>query len=237
MIWTPPDTNPIKARMRKHLASKGIEAGELGARTSFNRVIEYKQVSNGTSPVFEIGAMATTDDVDQDQEVVLPEGCDWSVFERIGKHMYADHWYGIENRVGLARSWALRPNGPGRKGWFMTSVIRRDPDYPMRGAIIEAALESVVGLSIGFEKVDGSAPTPEESKRYPGVGYVIRKAKIFEVSFTFMPCNINCVSASVASVTDKHAERVAEWAVKSGRLRGFEELFSVPRRKRVVVLG
>lgn len=218
----------VKNRMRAEFG-RYIKGDHIGARTSFDRRIKTQQLSGGTA--FEITAMATTDRVDQMREVVLPDGCDWSTFEQLGKHMYADHRYGIENRIGFARSYALKATASNRKGWFIRAIVKPDPAFPKRGAFVEAAQDTNVGISIGFDLVDGSAPTEEEKRTYGGPEYMIRKCAIFELSFTLMPC---CLAAMTDAVTvdEEKAMEVSHYAIKHASTRHL----SVLARKRLVLV-
>lgn len=184
----------IKARHHRHLKNggKGIGVvGEFGAANS---------VRKGKDNADIIAAIATTNRVDLDQEVVLPEG---GVFDYLltNRKIFIDHCYDLPNLVGGLRSWMPWPNVDAQRGWQMTVGVLRNHPYPVPDAVLNIAQQIGIGTSIAFERLEGGAPTKEELKRFPGATSITRKWYAIEASFTAIPCNVD--SQSMAATVDK----------------------------------
>ncbi len=129
---------------------------------------------------------ATTDSVDLDREVVLPEGCDPTHFER-NKSVFVDHNYDTAYNVGtMRRVW--------REGntWKYSVNIFQGLRDPMADDIYARAQQGGIGASIGFQALDYGKPTADEAKRYPRAKMIIRKWSWVELSMTAMPANLDC---------------------------------------------
>ena len=145
----------------------------------------------------DIEGFATTDNVDEVEEVLLPEGADRSYFDRT-KILYADHRYDLASILGKVRY--IRPGvtPEGNRGWeFRAHVLTRD-NPALGGKVIDIVRQlGTIGVSIGYEPIEWGSPTQEEAKAYPKAKSIVRKWKMLEVSLTGMPCNSQCFARAV----------------------------------------
>lgn len=169
---------------RHNLGLEVKDAGMVGLSVLDMRVVE----ENGG---YEIEGMATTDDVDCDDEVILQDGLDWSVFNRY-KAIYMDHAYGTRNVVASLRRVTRRGNG-----WAMRARLMPVDKFEDAARVLELAKAGALGFSVGVLPMDRGAPNDMERKRWPKATSIIRKASVFEVSATPMPCNLSCAGVSV----------------------------------------
>lgn len=165
----------------------------------------------------DIVVMATTDDMDLEREVVVPEGADTGYFFR-NRSIFVDHQYTADRMIGKLRSAAPRykPDGT-QKGWLIRVHVLDLPNNPLPDDILTAA-EHGIGASIGFEAKEYGPPTEQEMARFKSQPRsVIRKWHWLETSLTFMPCNVACQS-QVATVDDTR-QAVLDELVTKGKIR------------------
>lgn len=216
------------ARMRKRFAEDiSGENAPLGIRTTFLNGVTCRDA--GTKKL-EFTALATTDAVDMQSEVVVRDGCDWeSYFAKNQMTLFADHCYGVSWRIGYARKVPVPVNTPrGGKGWLLTGLVDRYSTLPNVQAVVAGLEDGRIGMSIGFEALEWGDPTPEEQRQYIGVERMIRRCKILEVSATYMPCNVECQTQSV-SVDEGKALEFEALAVKGMLPRSVLERLLVPK--------
>lgn len=158
-----------------------------------------------------IEGFASTETVDSDREVLLADGLNFDTLRRL-KTIYCDHEYGVRSSVGTLRHITREKHWSG--GGWRIKVRMLPAEVCDIAPIIEAlARQGAMGFSVGYVAHDHGPPTAEESKRYAKARSIVRKAEVFEVSFTSMPCNMACAADSV-SVDESKASEVAELAVK-----------------------
>lgn len=150
-------------------------------------------------------ALASTADVDEDNEVLLSTGCDASRFLRSGSILYEHDRNKIigrplsvdrKTRAVLVRAeFAERPqNHVG--AWLADEVM---------GLVKTGSLR---GVSVGFIPVEVRKPTAADVKLYgPTVERVVAKWKLLELSITPIPCNPNAVIVSAPKSTTATAEK------------------------------
>lgn len=181
---------------------------------------------------WDIEGVATTDDVDCENEVVLPGGLDWGPLNAY-KTLYGDHIYGVRTAVATLR-WVARSSSP--NGFRIRARMLPDEfseDIPRYRILAE---RGALGYSIGFFATDRGTLTPDEAKRYPRAKSIVRKAAVFECSLTSCPCNLACAGASVYA-DDSKASVLADLVAKSLLPGRFGSLWDVaPPPRRVVVL-
>ena len=175
----------IESIRRRHAKDAGLtDQSRLGVFGTFYK--GAKVLKSAVKGPTEIIGMATTDDLDLDQETVLPSGADWKYFEANG-NLFLDHCYSSMQAVARLRS--ITPVG---NGWQVHAAFINNPMNENIRACQTLAEANGLGMSIGFEVQDGGPPTADEVAKYPGTTYVIRRWKGIEVSFTAMPCNVAC---------------------------------------------
>jgi hypothetical protein len=155
--------------------------------------------ANGNNDII---AIATTDSIDLDDEVVLPGGADFSyILGTNGKgnrKLFVDHEYEIDSCVGSLRSLTPWPSQAAMRGWQLRARLFDGMPYPAAEAVAKIIAQDGIGISIGFIADEYGAPTPDEAKRYPGATSIVRKWRMLEASFTCMPCNVSCQTLAVS---------------------------------------
>lgn len=180
--------NPAEliARIKSHHPMLKAEDA-VGVVASYGKAVSVE--GDGRTIV----VIATTDDIDLQQEVVVPSGADKSYFELNGK-VFADHCYMIPDIIGYYRSASpfMRAD-TGQAGWKVRIQMR---NTPTANDILEIAQEDGLGWSIGFKATDYGKPTADETKVYApnreALSCVVRKWQWLELSATGFPCNVSC---------------------------------------------
>jgi hypothetical protein len=210
----PIEIQTIKSRIAAIKSRHGLpEDAPVGIFATFDTKAAL-DTANGNNDVI---AIATTDDVDLDDEVVLPQGCDWSYLVA-NKKLFVDHEYDIKHCVGSLRSMAPFPSTNAVKGWKFRARLYDGMPYPAAEAVRKIIEQDGIGISIGFLAIDYGPPTAEERVKYPGASSIVRESKLLEASFTCLPCNVSCQtlqmrmdeskSASVASKVDAKTREI-----------------------------
>lgn len=173
----------------------------------------------------EIEGIATTSHVDADEEVVLPDGIDWDAFKSY-QTLYLDHIYGARTAVAKLR-YVTRHKSGSVDGWRLRAMLLPD-DYSEEVKRVRMLAEAgMLGMSIGFIAADRGALTADEKRLYPKARSIVRKARVFEVSYTTMPCNLACAADRVY-VDDEKAAGVRELVTKGLLPASYARAFAVP---------
>lgn len=202
-------------RMRTHLAAKGAIGPDavLGIRSSIGKSVSVETDAGKRDIVI----TATTDDVDLDEEVVVPSGADTTYFFANGQ-VFADHQYEIHNQVGGLRKAMAYPSAHDHRAW---KIRIRVTERPIGDDVLTIAREFGIGASIGFSPVEYGPPTDEELKAYTkGVKprSVVRRWRWLETSLTAMPCNVSCQGGVVTEPSGQRSAMLDELVTK-GRIR------------------
>jgi len=175
----------------------------------------------------DIEQVFNTDDVDLDDEVVLPAGLDISRYEANGRKIFADHMYGLGDVIGKDRNIWAEPKGGGTRRWKGRGVMLNTP-------LGDAALQIVrelgsIGTSIGFVVTD-TPLTGADAEPYAKGGKrpvrVLHRTLMLERSITAMPCNVSCQGAM--SVDEKRVDDLDGLVVKHRITRAAAVAFGLP---------
>lgn len=171
----------------------------------------------------------TTDDVDLDEEVVLPWGGDLSAYLNQNRKVFVDHYYTVENCAGAIRWIKPFPDPAMPKGLRMRMSVLKTQNNPLPGLVLDMARQCGIGASIGFEALDWGKPTPDEAARYPAAKSIVRKWRAIEVSLTCLPCNVTCQGVAVAdeSKSAKVFRVLGEAGAKRFRVEAPRKVFVV----------
>lgn len=143
-----------------------------------------------------VTASISTIQVDRDGEVLIPQGCDATEFQRSPTVFY-NHDYGLpigrcesirrtDNHVEAKTRFAKRPDGHEGE-WLADTVF----------ALIQQGV--VNGFSVGFIPVEGRHPSKSDrTKMGPKVRYVYSKWKLLEYSVAPLPCNQDALVMAVS---------------------------------------
>jgi len=200
----------IDSIRRRHRATyKGVEEAKIGI-LGFKSVDLEVYGSNGDR---DIEGVCTTDDVDESEEVVLPEGMDLSYINTV-KQMYADHQYGSESNIGVIRYVKLSAN---KRALKFRARIYDGLKNPLADDTLEKIRQAGhYGISIGFDSHESGSPNEMEKKRFPLAKVIHRKSKLIEFSTTPMPCNARAGCSATGMLSgEKRFELVSGLVVKS----------------------
>ena len=198
-------------------AKLGLKAGRVGL-IGFG----IKSSSLDAKNPRDIIVTANTDDVDLDDEVVVPGGADMRYYHE-NRANFIDHSYDFGKHVGSMRSIALAPD---RRSWINRSAIFDGLKSIYADDLLAVARQAGIGASIGFESLDGGPPKATDPPAYQKAGFVIRKWRMVELSFTAMPCNVSCRTMHEIGGVDPEKMAVLDELVTKGRKRGGIELGS-----------
>lgn len=145
-------------------------------------------------------SLVTTDALDLDGEVMLPDGLDWGPFRKNGGPVTFGHNYQLPP-VGRC-AWLIRNESP--NGWKAKTLYhpRPGPDVlPEHAAWLPDVAYHYVrdlgmhGRSIGYVPTRTRKATPAEISARPELrqAKVIASAKVFEYAITAIPCNQQAV--------------------------------------------
>jgi hypothetical protein len=223
MILTAPlsmlDRDRLYDRAAKRLGD-AFDPTMIGVKMSHG-TLGVKQTRDAGGEAWLLDGIATTGSVDQDEEVVVPGGGDWSLFGPTGRYksLYSDHFYGSSSVVATVRE--VKRMAGRVDGWRIIAQFMPDDfgEHVVQAKML--AERGALGLSIGFMATDRGAPTPAEKSAYPGARSIVRAWKVFEVSTTPMPCNLDCGGSTLWVEEGKAVagDGVPEWATKRFRAR------------------
>jgi hypothetical protein len=198
-----------------------------------NPVIREFKKESGDSGLFQ--GIATTGSVDLDDEVVVPDGLDWS-YALTHPAMYPSHQdYGTGP---IAKLLNVKRKG---SGWYFTGQFLSESENARQWHAICKEM-GTFGVSIGFKALERRRPTDDEKKLYGPHSYIIPKALVIELSPTFMPANPDAIAQFIGkgkmALTDDQTVRLERMvkakrvSVELARSIGYE-----PKRKTIVLLS
>ncbi len=201
------DGKSIVERIKENAGRSGhkFTTGKVGVVSSFSKEMRVDDANR------DVVAVATTDDLDVQEEIVLPGGADRGYFDK-NKKVFVDHSYDAMSTVGLLRN-LKRWKGGAADGWLARIHIIESPTNPLVDHILALARVGI-GTSIGFEALDYGRPTADEQKKYPGAKSIVRTWHWIELSFTCFPANVACQSLEMTS-DDSKAATCREFLTKS----------------------
>jgi hypothetical protein len=196
-------TNTIIDRIRKRSGAEG----PIGVRGVFPKAMELMAERT-------VRVIANTDDIDLQQEVVVPNGADTSYFFANG-NVFVDHQTDFDYFVGKRRRASPYPNNRDFKAWQIDVWVR---PTELGNDVLTMAQAGAVGVSIGFIPTDWGRPDAGEVKSYgTQLESIVRRWKWLELSFTAFPCNVACQSQGMVRDESKAAaieELLTKGAIK-----------------------
>ncbi|MEM9374253.1 MAG: hypothetical protein AAGA55_11480 [Planctomycetota bacterium] len=159
---------------------------------------DFKAVHEKNTGRDEYLAIATTEDIDLDGEVVESRGLSTDYIRRNMK-LFADHEYGMQHTAGSIRAISPYPDKSSQRGYQVRLSLNDTPIGQITRKIIEDS--GFIGLSIGFTVSDRGPASEQERSKYRQDGKepvsVVRKGDWFELSATPLPCNVSCRTGEV----------------------------------------
>ena len=185
----------VANRLRRKFYLKDSDPiGFLGLTTDITEPRRHKEYD--TDRVIEF--VATTQDLDLDQEIVMAAGADWSYWQTMAtRSLYLDHMPVHDYHVGSIRTFNPFLKGGATVGWRMAASIFSGMKNHRSEEVWIKSKQQPLAFSIGFVPRKMRAPTMEEMKAYPTLENVIEKWTAVEVSITGTPANHKATSMIV----------------------------------------
>jgi hypothetical protein len=199
----------------------------------------YRKKAVTAEAQFEPGERAsidviTTDSVDKDREVVLPDGIDLESYRRnpIVLYQHLDH-------QPIGKSLWIKPTGNGLKS--KTLYASRPADFvgdflpDLAFALVQQQI--LKGRSIGFLTLMIDQPTPEQLQARPDwkdAQIIISKSEMFEYSVVSVPCNDQALQEAVSKGLKEFSSSALETlGIKVPELPAKEQPKPIVRPKRI----
>lgn len=172
-----------------------------------------------------VRGIASTDAVDQEGEVLVPAGFDFSYFADV-KTVYWQHDY--EKPVGTCRNWSVAKGELSTTTYITRTAFGDDVLTMIEDGVIN-------GLSVGVIPTEEGPPDPIELKSYGECRNVIRKAKMLEYSITPMPCNQTALIEAVSKAKIRRSSAVL-MGLDDTAERKFHPAVVVPAKKKICIV-
>jgi len=157
-------------------------------------------------------AKITTNAIDRDKEVLLPEGMDATDFEKSPSIFWAHDYF----QLPLGKAVALKrfPNH-----WLAKGVMAERPDtHPEQAewfpdTVLSLMEQGVIkGVSVGFDPVTHRKPNTEDRRKFgEGVQNVVSRWRLLEYSIAPMPANQDALVEAVGKGALKPSTAKAIW--------------------------
>ena len=181
----------ILARVKAHQFVKD-SGGSVGIVGSYGK----GAATDIKADTQDIIVTANTADIDLEDERVIPSGADMSYFIK-NRQMFADHRYDIMSGAAYLRTADPYPSASNHRSWKLRTHLRDNDIGKAIAAVVDDT--SQIGISIGFVPMDFGPPTAAEREKWGGdFRSIVRTYKVFEASFTLLPCNVSCQSEAIA---------------------------------------
>lgn len=185
----------IRKHLFKYVGNRPIKVARAGLHAK--NTMEKPEQKGST-----VISIVSTNDVDLDDEVVLPGGMLPNSYIMENKSIFVDHEYDSEHTIGAMRRMTTVKAGGVPLAIKMQSHLFGNHN-PFARAVRDMLSVGIAGNSVGFIPVDYGAPTPEERKQYPGASSIVRVWECLEVSFTPMPCSKRCRAVGEVAEDDE----------------------------------
>ncbi len=184
--------------------------------------------------------IANTDDVDADEEVLVPSGAINDSYFFRNKAMFTDHETDFGRFVAKMRVCTPFPSVADHRQWRLRCQVLSGIGNPDADFIWAVASDPSlgIGVSVGYAPLDEGVPTPDERKRYPGCKWIIRTWDWLETSFTPAPCNVSCQTLGVVARDEVMAGKRLAMAVKHRPSAGACRAWGLvtPKAKKIIHL-
>lgn len=172
------------------------------------------KVIDTNNDVRTLRGLVTTSSVDSENEVVLPDGLDWTYFIKTGGWVYWRHAETIDDINVLPIGCAKEIKRIG-EGWEATTNLLKKPEgwvnwlpdavYSM---VTDPASNQKIGASIGFIPTEGRPATPKDMSMFGNeVEWVWTKAKVLEFSYCPDPSNADSMNTVIKSASSSKEYR------------------------------
>jgi phage head maturation protease len=168
-----------------------------------DKAYQYRKKNTSSDVQFEPGERAsidiiTTDSVDHEKEVVLPDGLNLGSYRKNPIVLYS---HDAEKPIGKSLWIKGTLNGLKAKTLYATRPDNFEGDF-LPDLVFALVQQSILkGRSIGFIPLVIDSPTPEQIKARPdweGANVIISKSELFEYSIVSIPCNEDALQQVVS---------------------------------------
>lgn len=137
-------------------------------------------------------ATLSTAAIDLDDEVLMPKGCDFAVFEKNPLAFFGHAWRGYP--IGNWKDWSATSS----KVTASLDIVERPMDRPKEAAWEPDDVNYLIhrrvlrGVSVGFKRLEAGRPEPKEIEKTPEwsrAKAITRRWMLLEASVVPMPCN------------------------------------------------
>lgn len=209
--------------MRARALAHGADVGEDAAVIVKAVVLKEARVDAEQRLV---RGVASTSAVDQEGEVLVPSGFDFSYFGEV-KTVYWQHDY--DKPVGTCRNWSVK-GGALNTTTFITRTAFGDD-------VLTMIQDGVVnGLSVGVIPTDSGPPDATELKSFGDCRNVIRRSLMLEYSITPMPCNQTALIEAVSKARIRRSSAVLMGLDDTPERKFHPVSVVVPSEKRKIVI-
>jgi len=163
--------------------------------------MRFKSVVDPHDQSNDYWAIATTNSVDGDNEIMLASGADLSYIQK-NKKLFVDHKYDVDNVAGHIRAFKQYPSKEDHTGWSIRFKLLNNPIGNTCKAIIEGC--GYMGLSVGAKAIDSGPLTSKERDMYDPLG----KAKLIHRKWEWVETSLTAVPANVDSQTQKDMSKL-----------------------------
>lgn len=204
-----------------------------------DKAYSYRKKSLTAEAQFEAGERAsidviTTDSVDKEREVILPDGLDLESFRRNPIVLYQH----LENQP-IGKSLWIKPVANGIKSKTLYASRPADFQGDFLPDLVFALVQQQIlkGRSIGFIPLVIDTPTPEQLQARPDwkdADLIISKGEMFEYSVVSVPCNDEALQQAVSKGLKEFSTKALETlGLKVPEMPLQERAKPLPRPKRI----
>lgn len=221
------------------------ETAAVGVRTSLTKNVTVNRDRRLLT------VTATTADVDEDLEVIVPSGCDPGSYWFTTKNIFWDHKHDNASYVARMRKAYPRMTGGVQDGWTCQVDVLPLAKSMSGDDLMTIAEYGGLFASIELVGIDFGKTTNAEKMKYKQGNKVpmtiVRTWKWVGLTFTMIPANVSCKAVGYADALgysdgmDKHMEMLDELIVK-GRIRretaemmGYSDVLQRRARKQLTV--
>lgn len=183
-----------KDELRKAIIDSNTQLDQASAVGTWDTRTMPVRVERGDKPIMWINA--TTKDIDEEGEVIVPGGCDDQSYWFKTGSVFVDHKHDSGSMVGWKRKVIPKMESGEQYGWAVQIGMMPPGKSPYAEEMVYAAEEGIVYASIEVVGRDMGRTTVDEKKKYrQGLDVPLTIVRTWEwvgLTLTFIPMNTAC---------------------------------------------